>query len=523
MLHIGDQTPTDNQLKAGWDGDHPPKVWLRSDDATQAPSGLNCSRVFGAWQLRDHGIEASPHCSEFQVTPGQHVLLIGSRGFWEFISLADATTVILTSQEPAEVTHALVRLAARQWAVQEGANRRPDISVMVIEVDATTLPSRMLKPGFCRLGEGIAAVGQPPPRRTCSAHEKEVTVTITEVGGLSAIDGWLCVKLEPMQGGCEPRFSQPEFTSIGAPNLPFGQSLSFPLRLWYDLEKPVGTFCYCGVRITLMAVQGTVMHQLATGTLDLASHLSAQAEQVTIKQDLRSGFDLRAVDPRLPAVTSKVSVSLNVSLKQKSSMPHQSSVPLLEACGIKDGVLPLHLHSLRYNAPEGVQVLQDADHVAIRIARLGSGAEAMTSNCKVNGTLCEFEWQEELKLSVPSQPAHSRQGFECLELHVELLTQDGGILGAGVLDVSKYITAACWEAPDVVVNLGAPDACMQGSAGLLRLNVKLDVLGVARSKIRGICAACAQANPALGTEEMQKILPSPSELSRLIVDSPPCT
>ena len=95
---------------------------------------------------------------------------------------------------------------------------------------------------------------------------------------------------------------------------------------------------------------------------------------------------------------------------------------------------------------------------------------------QVNGTLCEFEWQEELKLSVPSQPAHSRQGFECLELHVELLTQDGGILGAGVLDVSKYITAACWEAPDVVVNLGAPDACMQGSAGLLRLNVKLDVL-----------------------------------------------
>ena len=77
-------------------------------------------------------------------------------------------------------------------------------------------------------------------------------------------------------------------------------------------------------------------------------------------------------------------LSANLNWVPIARYTQRSPLSTSQACGIKDGVLPLHLHSLRYNAPEGVQVLQDADHVAIRIARLGSGAEAMTSNCKVS-------------------------------------------------------------------------------------------------------------------------------------------
>jgi serine/threonine protein phosphatase PrpC len=106
--------------------------------------GLNMSRCLGDLMgHQDCGISAEPEVLEHQVTPEDHVLLLCSDGVWEFITPAEAVTIVneFPSTKAMVAAERLAKEAWDRWIREEGGAVVDDITVVLIYLQHQTRDS----------------------------------------------------------------------------------------------------------------------------------------------------------------------------------------------------------------------------------------------------------------------------------------------------------------------------------------------------------------------------------------------
>lgn len=111
----------------------PERVWL----ADRRLPGLALSRAFGDRVAKSVGVTAVPDVTHLRLTPADAFVILASDGVWDWVPSSEAVRFVgarrQRSEPPQAVAEALVRLAARRWAVRDAVT--DDITAVVVFFD----------------------------------------------------------------------------------------------------------------------------------------------------------------------------------------------------------------------------------------------------------------------------------------------------------------------------------------------------------------------------------------------------
>ncbi len=128
-----------------------PRVWLRDVDMP----GLAMSRSFGDLAAESVGVHAEPEIEELVLGPAHKFLVVATDGVWEFITSAEAVSIIeplwKRGAGPRAAAEALVAEASKRWMADE--NVVDDTTVFVAFLNyppPTEFVARRPECGFTR-------------------------------------------------------------------------------------------------------------------------------------------------------------------------------------------------------------------------------------------------------------------------------------------------------------------------------------------------------------------------------------
>lgn len=111
----------------------PERVWL----ADRRLPGLALSRAFGDGVAKSVGVTAVPDVTHLRLTPADAFVILASDGVWDWVPSSEAVRFVGARRQgkepPQAVAEALVRLAARRWAVRDAVT--DDITAVVVFFD----------------------------------------------------------------------------------------------------------------------------------------------------------------------------------------------------------------------------------------------------------------------------------------------------------------------------------------------------------------------------------------------------
>lgn len=111
----------------------PERVWL----ADRRLPGLALSRAFGDGVAKSVGVTAVPDVTHLRLTPADAFVILASDGVWDWVPSSEAVRFVGARRQRKEsaqaVAEALVRLAARRWAVRDAVT--DDITAVVVFFD----------------------------------------------------------------------------------------------------------------------------------------------------------------------------------------------------------------------------------------------------------------------------------------------------------------------------------------------------------------------------------------------------
>lgn len=111
----------------------PERVWL----SDRRLPGLALSRAFGDGVAKSVGVTAVPDVTHLRLTPADAFVILASDGVWDWVPSSEAVRFVGARRQrkepPQAVAEALVRLAARRWAVRDAVT--DDITAVVVYFD----------------------------------------------------------------------------------------------------------------------------------------------------------------------------------------------------------------------------------------------------------------------------------------------------------------------------------------------------------------------------------------------------
>lgn len=111
----------------------PERVWL----SDRRLPGLALSRAFGDGVAKSVGVTAEPDVTHLRLTPSDSFVILASDGVWDWVPSSEAVRFVGARRQrkepPQAVAEALVRLAARRWAVRDAVT--DDITAVVVFFD----------------------------------------------------------------------------------------------------------------------------------------------------------------------------------------------------------------------------------------------------------------------------------------------------------------------------------------------------------------------------------------------------
>ncbi|GAB0489597.1 hypothetical protein MMPV_000821 [Pyropia vietnamensis] len=118
----------------------PERVWL----SDRRVPGLALSRAFGDGVAKSVGVTAEPDVTHLRLTPADAFVILASDGVWDWVPSSEAVRFVGARRQrkepPQAVAEALVRLAARRWAVRDAVT--DDITAVVVFFDHATVEGR---------------------------------------------------------------------------------------------------------------------------------------------------------------------------------------------------------------------------------------------------------------------------------------------------------------------------------------------------------------------------------------------
>lgn len=111
----------------------PERVWL----SDRRLPGLALSRAFGDGVAKSVGVTAVPDVTHLRLTPADAFVILASDGVWDWVPSSEAVRFVgarrQRKESPQAVAEALVRLAARRWALRDAVT--DDITAVVVFFD----------------------------------------------------------------------------------------------------------------------------------------------------------------------------------------------------------------------------------------------------------------------------------------------------------------------------------------------------------------------------------------------------
>jgi len=198
----------------------PERVWL----ADRRLPGLALSRAFGDGVAKSVGVTSTPDVSHLRLTPADAFLILASDGVWDWVPSSEAVRFVAArraaKESPQTVAEALVRLAARRWAVRDAVT--DDVTAVIVYFEHH-LPGGEGVPDAPGAGGGRGGGGPPRhPHRRAEVGAGRVAVAEAAAAAAAAA---VAVKPNDVER-LQPRLSQPAFAPARPPLVPEGRDPS---------------------------------------------------------------------------------------------------------------------------------------------------------------------------------------------------------------------------------------------------------------------------------------------------------
>mmetsp|Transcript_20477 Transcript_20477/g.29984 ORF Transcript_20477/g.29984 Transcript_20477/m.29984 type:complete len:166 (+) Transcript_20477:663-1160(+) len=126
LVMTSEQYDHEEPMHENWvDGDSPPRIWSKEGKFP----GCAFTRSIGDGNGEALGVTADAEYTEYTLSDGDEMIIIGSDGIFEFISDLEAANIASHYDTPSEVCRALVGESYKRWIKRE--ERTDDITTIV--------------------------------------------------------------------------------------------------------------------------------------------------------------------------------------------------------------------------------------------------------------------------------------------------------------------------------------------------------------------------------------------------------
>jgi len=109
--------------------DNAPRLWVQEHKFP----GLQFTRSFGDFIVRDIGVHAEPEILTREINDSDKFIVLATDGVWEFLTNQDVANICSLYADPKDACHAIVKIAFQHWL--ENDTRTDDITVICIYLD----------------------------------------------------------------------------------------------------------------------------------------------------------------------------------------------------------------------------------------------------------------------------------------------------------------------------------------------------------------------------------------------------